>query len=51
MLDVDIYRPTREKRAAKPKVERWLQERYDRGGAARRQRNKQGSIDDEAIQI
>ena len=42
MLDVDIG-PTREKkkRGAKPKMERRMQERHDRGGVERGQRNTQ----------
>ena len=36
------------KRAAKPKMERCMQERYDRGGAERGQRNKQGGMEEEA---
>ena len=35
------------KREAKPKMERRMQERHDRGGAERGQRNKQGRIEDD----
>ena len=34
------------KREAKPKVERCMQEKYDRGGAERGQHNKQGSMEE-----
>ena len=36
----------KKKRAAKPKIERCMQERHDRGGCERRQDNKQGSIEE-----
>ena len=38
------------KMAAKHLVDRLVYERYDRGGAERRQRNKQGSMEEEANQ-
>ena len=48
MLDVDI--PGRKKkRVAKPKMERRVQERHDRGGVERGQRNKQGRMEEEAV--
>ena len=39
---------TREKkaRAAKPRMERRMQERHDRGGSERGQENKQGSMEE-----
>ena len=42
------YGHTREKkkRAAKPKMERRMQERHDRGGSERWQDNKQGSMEE-----
>ena len=43
MLDVGI--PGKKKRAAKPKAERCLYERYDRGGAERGQYNKLASME------
>ena len=38
------------KRAAKPKMERCVYERYDRGESEREQCSKQGRIEDEANQ-
>ena len=38
-------------RAAKPKGERCVKDRYDRGGAERGQRNKQDSMEEEANQL
>ena len=36
----------KKKRAAKPKMERRMQERHDRGGSERGQDNKQGSMEE-----
>ena len=36
----------KKKRAAKPKMERRMQERHDRGGSERGQYNKQGSMEE-----
>ena len=36
----------KKKRAAKPKMERSMQERHDRGGSERGQDNKQGSMEE-----
>ena len=43
----------KKKRAAKPKVERcmYIKERYDKGGAESRQRNKQGRMEEEDHQL
>ena len=41
----------KKKRAAKPKMEKCVQKRYDRGGAERGQRNKQGRMEEEANQL
>ena len=47
------YRHTREnkKRAAKPKMERCVLERYDTGRVERGKRNKQGNMEKEANQL
>ena len=36
----------RKKRTAKPKMERCIQERHDRGGSERGQHDKQGSVEE-----
>ena len=41
----------KKKRAAKPKMERCVYERYDRGGVERGQRNKHGRMEEEANQL
>ena len=41
----------KKKRAAKPKMERCMQERHDRGGVERGERNKQGSMEEQDHQL
>ena len=49
MLDVDTRE--KKKRGGEAKMKRCVYERYDRGGVERGQRNKQGSMEEEANQL